>query len=125
MTRVYPEGRILFTLTPFLLSAVFPMTVNTKLIEANLLAVLAELRQQSDVGNAFPPELLSFAEQVEQLREWIEDAGEYGIAYESLVATLEGFPFQLSGRAAVKLLEAGLLMRFKTGRPQDAQFDRR
>jgi hypothetical protein len=36
---------------------------------------------------------------------------------------LEEFSFQLSATAAVKLLEAGLPMRFKTDRPQDARFD--
>ena len=97
------------------------MTLDTRMIAANLLAVLNEVRRQSDVGTVVPPELQSFQEQVEQIREWIEDAGECGIAYESLVSMLEAFPFQLSGRAAVRLLEAGLAMRFKTERPEDAQ----
>ena len=60
-----------------------------------------------------------------QVREWVEDVGEYGIAYELLVSMLEEFPFQLSGQVAVKLLEAGILMRFKTEQPQDARFDSR
>ena len=101
------------------------MTLNAELIEANLLFILAEIRKQPDVGANFPVELRGFAEQLEQLREYIEDAGEYGIAYESLVCMLEEFPFQLSGRAAVKLLEVGLSMGLKTERPGDERFDRR
>jgi hypothetical protein len=101
------------------------MTVNHELVENNLSAVLTEIRGQVDVGKPFPPELQSFSEQVEQIREWIEDAREYGLAYESLVTMLEAFPFQLSGRAVIKLLEVGLLMRLKTERPEDAQFDSR
>lgn len=49
----------------------------------------------------------------------------YGIAYEALIAMLEAFPFPLSSRAAIKLLEVGLLFRFKTARPEDALFDSR
>jgi hypothetical protein len=101
------------------------MTVNHKLIEDNLSVVLIEIRGQANVGKLFPPELQSFSEQVEQIREWIEDVREYGLAYESLVTMLDAFPFQLSGRAAIKLLEVGLLMRLKTERPEDAQFDSR
>lgn len=36
---------------------------------------------------------------------------------------LETLPFRLSGAAAVKLLEVGLLFGFKTERHQDARFD--
>jgi hypothetical protein len=95
------------------------------LIESNLLAVLAELSQQPAVGATFPSEMRSYPEQVEQLREYVELAGEYGVAYEALVSMLEMFPFQLSGPVAVKLLEVGLLMKFKTERPEDSQFDSR
>jgi hypothetical protein len=54
------------------------MAVDSKLITTNLLAVFAELRRQTDSGKDFPPEMQSFADQVEQIREWIEDAREYG-----------------------------------------------
>jgi hypothetical protein len=99
--------------------------VKTRLIEANLLAVLSEIRNQPEVGATFPDDLQSYAEFIEQTREYIEDVGEYGIAYQSLVSTLEGFPFLLSGLAAVKLLEVGLLMKFKTELPEDKLFDNR
>ena len=97
----------------------------TELIKDKLTAVLSEIRVQAEVGKLFPPELRSFSEQVEQIREWIEDVGEYGVAYESLVSMLEERPFRLSGPTAIKLLEVGLLMRFKTERAEDAQFDSR
>jgi hypothetical protein len=98
---------------------------NIILIEKNLLLVLDEISKQPEVGESFPPELQSFAEQVTQIREYIKDAGEYGIAYESLVAMLDSFHFQLSGHTAIRLLEVGLLMRFKTELPLDAKFDSR
>ena len=99
------------------------MNDNRALIEANLMAVLAEVGRQADVGHSFPAERLSFAAQVEQIREWIEDANECGIAYELLVSTLEQFPFQVSGPTVVKLLEVALLLRYKTDLAEDAQFD--
>jgi hypothetical protein len=92
-----------------------------ELIKNNLLIILAELGNQPEVGGKFPPELQSYSEQVEQLREYI-DAKEYGIAYESIVAMLEEFEFLLSGPVVIKLLEVGLLMRFKTNRAEDAKF---
>jgi hypothetical protein len=56
------------------------------------------------------------------VRKWTEDHGEYGLAYEAMVVELERGAFRLSGRAAVKLLEVGLLFGFKTERPQDKRF---
>jgi hypothetical protein len=38
---------------------------------------------------------------------------------------LESYPFKISGPAAIKLLEVGLLMGYKTERPEDALFDNR
>lgn len=61
---------------------------------------------------------------MKQIREFVE-VGEYGIAYESMVAHLEALPFVLSGKAAVSLLELGLLFGFKTEREEDREFDRR
>lgn len=101
------------------------MNADTKLICSNLLFVLAEIGAQPEVGATFPPELLSYPEQGDQIREWIEGAGEFGIAYESIVTMLEQFPFHLSGQAASKLLEVGLKMRFKTDQARDASFDSR
>ena len=97
--------------------------MNEDLIKRNLAAVLAEVRKQGEIGKQFPPDMQSFAEMIENLSELIEDAREYGIAYETLVATLELFPFVLKGPTVVKLLEVGLLFGFKTGRDEDTQFN--
>ncbi len=60
-----------------------------------------------------------------QISEWLEH-GEYGISYESIVCLLEDSDtLSLSGRAAVTLLETGLVFRFKTERPEDQRFDSR
>ena len=93
-----------------------------KLIDSNLLAVLSEVEAQPAVGECRPPDTLSFSDEIKLLHEWIDYAGEAGLAYESLVCMLESEPFQLSGSAAVKLLEVGLLMKFKTERLKDEKF---
>jgi hypothetical protein len=94
-------------------------------IKLRLLRVLAELEKQESVADAYPPSVLPFADEMEQIREWVETAGEYEIAYESIVATIGAYPFVLSGAAAVSLLELGLLLGYKTDRKQDSLFDRR
>lgn len=101
------------------------MTTDFATIEANLAEIISEISLQADVGSTFPDSLLSFDDTISRLREWVEEAGEYGIAYESVVSMLEASPFNLSGGSAVKLLEVGLLLGFKTERPQDDAFDRR
>lgn len=82
------------------------MTTNSDFVEANLLALLGEISAQVEVGDLFPAYMQSFSEQIEQLREYIEDAGEYRVAYEVLVSMLEVFPFRLSGKGAIKLLNS-------------------
>ncbi|QVL30060.1 hypothetical protein KIH39_14450 [Telmatocola sphagniphila] len=94
-----------------------------KIVQSRLMDVLQELEMQKNLAVHYPENRLSFREQMEQLREYIADTGEYGIAYESIIADLEQIPFVLSGIAAVKLLEVGLIMRYKTERPQDQTFD--
>jgi len=100
------------------------MSVRQSYTEECLLLIIGELSTQHDVGNTFPPSLLSFTDWIDHLQEYTEHR-EWGIAYESLVATLEQYPFTLSGPASVKLLEIGLLFGFKTEREEDAGFDRR
>jgi hypothetical protein len=99
--------------------------VNTSpdLIKENLHAVFLEMADQPAVGASYPPNQADFGGHMGLLREWIEDHREYGLAYESIVEALETLPFRLSGAAAVKLLEVGLLFGFKTERHQDARFD--
>lgn len=100
-------------------------SANAEFIRERLLSVLSEMREQSHLGKHFGGDSLSFVEEMDQLREYIEDAGEYGIAYESIVSALEDVPFTLSGKAAVKLLEVGLVLGYKTEKPSDQRFDRR
>ena len=100
-----------------------PMTY--KGIESNLLIVLNEIASQSDVGDLIPAEYLKFDAQIDQIREYIGYAGEYGLAYECMVVLLEEYPFLISGSAAIRLLEVGLIMGFKTDRVDDAGFDKR
>jgi len=95
------------------------------LIKDNLSVVFGEIYLQRHVALDIPPEQASLSEQLENIREWIEDVGEYGIAYEALVALLEAHEFSLTGNAAIKLLEVGLIMGFKTERPEDKDFDMR
>jgi hypothetical protein len=95
------------------------------IVRSRLMDVLQELQLQTDLATRYPENRLAFQDQMEQIREYIADAGEYGIAYESIVANLEQVPFTLSAGAAVKLLEVGLIMRYKTERPEDQIFDMR
>lgn len=99
--------------------------MDVSIVERNLLVVLAEIRNQPGVGGTFPKELQSFPDTIKQIAEYIEVAGEYGLAYESLVSMLEHFPFHLTGAAAIKLLEIGLLLQYKTDMTEDACFDSR
>lgn len=103
----------------------YAMNTHYQLIEKNLSFVLAELGSQPKVASFFPPESLCYQEQIDQLSVWVNDAGEYGLAYENVVSMLEVFPFKLSAKAAIKLLEVGLIFGFKTELDSDTGFDRR
>ena len=92
-------------------------------VEHNLIFILAEMEVQIGLANNYPEGGLSFAEEMAQMSEYIHTAGEYGLAYESIIANLETVPFKLSGVAAVRLLEAGLILGFKTERDEDKAFD--
>jgi hypothetical protein len=97
----------------------------THFIIERLSQVLSEMEQQSDVvashaaGSGGQPLDASF------LRIWqsIEVSGDWGLAYESIVADLETLPFRLSGKSAIALLEVGLLLQFKTSRDTDHPYD--
>ncbi|WP_295936035.1 hypothetical protein [uncultured Xanthomonas sp.] len=101
------------------------MKFDFELIEENLLAIIGELAEQTEVGAEFAGDEMSLSDQIEQMTEWVEGAGEYGLAYENIVCLLEGCPFILRGRNAVKLLELGLIFGFKTDMDRDKNFDRR
>jgi hypothetical protein len=93
-------------------------------VRQRLIMVLNEMQQCADEDEATSRDEFTgfFASTIE---EWICYANELGIAYESMVCSLEQGPFTLSGKAAVALLEVGLLFGFKTDRPEDQPFDRR
>lgn len=101
------------------------MKPNFQRIEDNLMLIFNELTAQPSMATYFSPEGLSYDGHMERIREYVELAGEYGLAYELIICVLEDVPFTLSARAAIKLLEVGLVMGFKTEREEDALFDRR
>lgn len=101
------------------------MKKDYKFIEENLLIVLNELREQTDIASVLPPETMSYSDQLGQIEEFICLAGEYGIAYENIISLIEMVPIRLSGKAVIKLIEIALLFGFKTERESDVAFDRR
>jgi hypothetical protein len=102
------------------------MTEETRtVVEPRLLEVLGEVEAQTKVASSYAESFLPFVEEMRQIREYIEVAGEYGLAYETLVAAIEIHPFVLSGKAAISLLEVGLIFGFKTDREEDSFFDMR
>lgn len=87
--------------------------------------VLELLTDQPALADQFSEEGMSYQDQMSQISEWIQDAGEFGLAYETMVSLLENFPFMLTGSAALRLLEVGLMFGFKTESDSDRGFDRR
>jgi len=94
-------------------------------VESRLIMILKEMDVQAEVAESYSDDVLSFSDEMEQVREFIEVAGEYGLAFELMVVALEAHPFILSGRAAVALLELGLIFGYKTDRIEDERFDLR
>ncbi len=92
------------------------------LVRHNLAAIHSEMSRQVSVASHYPSDRLSFQGTMEQIREYIHEAEEYGLAYELIVLNALEVPFTLSSRAAVMLLEVGLVMGFKTTKPEDARF---
>ncbi|NIK53764.1 hypothetical protein ABQY74_009465 [Xanthomonas sp. WHRI 7064] len=101
------------------------MNIYHNLVKKNLYIVISELANQPGVGNSFLKNEMSYVDQINQVMEWVQDAGEYGLAYESIICLLEKYDFTLSGFAVVKLLEVALIFGFKTDLEQDKDFDRR
>jgi hypothetical protein len=99
--------------------------INQKIIEDNLLYILSELEKQKNLADFYPKENLSYNEQMALIKEYLEIAGEFGLAYEMIVSTLENYPFILSSTSAIKLLEVGLLFGFKTENIKDKIYDLR
>lgn len=72
------------------------------LVRENLAFIHNEMRTQTNLARQYGADSMSFEQEMEQLREYIHDAGEYGLAYESIVVAAEEVPFVFSSRAAVK-----------------------
>jgi hypothetical protein len=87
-------------------------------LEKRILLILQELEDQKRIEEDDSKECLSHKDSIYQIKEFVE-AGEYGIAYMSLVFYFEDYNFNISSFASVKLLELGLLMGFKTDREED------
>lgn len=81
------------------------------------------VQQGEAVAESYPDDGFSFDDEFKQIAEFLGPAIEYGAAYECIIANLEAAPFKLSAKAAIALLEAGLLLRYKTDREEDAAFD--
>lgn len=91
-------------------------------VRSHLFDLLAEIEKQTNMAAYYGAGHLSFHDEMAQIREFIEH-DEYEIAYECVVVNLEKDGYSLSGIAAVKLLEVGLLMHYKTERESDHPFD--
>ena len=91
--------------------------------EQKLLLILGEIAVQKNVGATFPLAEMSFADEITQIRDWILTHGEYGIAFESMGAILEGYPFTLTGPTAVKLLEVGVALKYQGASEEDRLID--
>lgn len=87
-------------------------TANT--LRQLLLTVLSEMEAQEHVASSYPPKVMPFPDQMKLDRELIEIGGEYGIAFEDIIASLKALPFVLSGKAAAALVEAARLMKWST-----------
>ena len=97
---------------------------DSALIDANLIFIVQEMKAQPEIAQSYSPATLSYDHQMDQICEFI-DTGEYGLAYEYIIGALGCSPFKMSGAAALKLLEIGLLMEFKSTLEGDKRFDRR
>jgi hypothetical protein len=82
------------------------------LLEAHLITLAKELRMHAHQPNYLGPNIKTFEESMDDLNEYIE-VGEYGIAYELIVALLKHAPFHLSPKFTLTLLEVGLLLEGK------------
>jgi hypothetical protein len=63
-----------------------------EIIENNLKLFLEEMEAQPEVGRSYPPDVMPYEEEKAQIREFIDLAGEYGLAFEYINVALERFP---------------------------------
>lgn len=90
-----------------------------------MIQIYLEIRSQHDVGALISDSQLSFNEQMNNIYEYINDAGEHEIAYELIICLLEMYPFVISSLNAVLLVEIALSFKYKTDRDVDKQYDLR
>ncbi len=81
-----------------------------KAIANNLLFIVNEIAKQEHLQFYYPPETMSFNEQIEEIREYI-DVYEYGLAYEGILCIFNEVAFEVTSNTAIKLLEVGLLIK--------------
>lgn len=92
-------------------------------VEEKLRYILDDLKGRPEISDKFPNNMLNYQEYMNQLTEYIEYASEYEVAYESVVCLLERVNFSVSSNSSIKLLELGLLYKYKTGLDKDKEFD--
>ncbi|MCW0922005.1 hypothetical protein ACYSTU_14355 [Pseudomonas glycinis] len=92
-------------------------------VEKSLTALLEELESQPEMAIFFASDILGYEDTLSNIREWLEDDSEYGLAYEVMVSLLERFDFKISGKSAVRLLEVGLYFGYKTDLESDRDLD--
>ena len=110
--------------------------IDWQFIENNLLFIYQEMLTQGEVNNSssvreLTKEEIAFGitriptwqESMEQLFEYIDVAGEYELAYEAIIWDLENLTYHLSGKASIKLLELGLIFKYKSELEEDNIFD--
>lgn len=95
------------------------------LVYQRLIAIASELHEQKHLATKHWDSQDDFENEMCQIKEYIEEAGEYGIAYDVIIANLDQVPFQLSSKAVLGLIEVALVMGYKTEDDCDAVFDRR
>lgn len=93
-------------------------------IENNLLYIYEEMLTQ-DMSEYDIEGYNTWQGTMEQIFEFIDLAGEYALAYEYIIHDLRELPYKLSGKASIKLLELGLIFRYKSELEEDVVFDLR
>ena len=101
-----------------------PYSPRQELIRANLVSIFDGLSEQTAAAREFWGSEAESVQALAELRELIFDADEFGLAYEEIVCVCEIGTFVLKGSDAVKLLEIGLLLGYKTARASDEMFGR-
>lgn len=94
------------------------------LADKNLEYVVEQLSQLRELSDIEDSNQMPIADQIRQIGEWIS-ANETNIAYESIVCIMEKYNFVVPSLCAIKLLEVGLMFRYKTDRDEDKIFDGR